>query len=64
MGVEPVLRDKPQWSAAFIAVRMDGEKTKDYAYFGYSFHISSLPSKQVYPLNLMPVTPYGITKNP
>lgn len=29
--IRTVLKDKPQWSAAFIAVRMDGEQTKDYA---------------------------------
>ena len=29
--VRKVLRDKPQWSEAFIAVHMDGEQTKDYA---------------------------------
>lgn len=29
--VRRVLKDKPQWSAAFIAVHMDGEQTKDYA---------------------------------
>ena len=29
--IRTVLKDKPQWSAAFIAVHMDGEKTKDYA---------------------------------
>lgn len=29
--IRRVLKDKPQWSAAFIAVHMDGEQTKDYA---------------------------------
>lgn len=29
--IRKVLKDKPQWSAAFIAVHMDGEQTKDYA---------------------------------
>lgn len=29
--IRTVLKDKPQWSAAFIAVRIDGEKVKDYA---------------------------------
>ena len=29
--VRIILADKPQWSAAFIAVHMGGEQTKDYA---------------------------------
>lgn len=29
--IRKVLKDKPQWSAAFIAVHMDGEQTKDHA---------------------------------
>lgn len=29
--IRRVLKDNPQWSAAFIAVHMDGEQTKDYA---------------------------------
>ena len=29
--IRRMLKDKPQWSAAFIAVHMDGEQTKDYA---------------------------------